>query len=809
MLLDDVLSQLRSYGLIVDNLDTSGKLTHVKVEGNKGSKKSGWYVCWHNILPSGRDYINGAYGNYKISDDKQIISSESEGLTSDERFQLDDDRKRQKEKFVKIEAQRHADAVIRAKKIWEKLPLGGGCAYLDRKKVRPFGIRFGKDSIAIPVNRINDGELVGLQFIQSDGSKKFLTGTTKKGSCHKIGNWIHANDGQTVAVVEGYATGASVHIATGWPVAVCFDSGNLVSVLPELKQTHPHLKFIVAGDNDAETENNPGLKAAQKAAHSIRCPWGVPQFPPECSGFTDFNDLHVSAGLDVVKTQLTDVLANYDPSKEPPPTPPDDVSTAQRLTIEQCFNRFALISGTSAAWDVKHRHVIKKAALVDLIGLVLYRQWLVHEKRRTVSPRDLQRLQSKGVDGCAKQLDRYIYIYPTKDVWDMVMQTQIPLDVLKSAIPNEYPGWMKSPKRRIIDQANLVFDPTQTVDPKNHINRFTGLTLKRNNDHSRCFGIMQLLENICGHRPEVFEWVTRWLAYPLQHLGAKLDTALLIHSSQQGSGKSLLFADICCQLYGQYATVLGQHQLESQYTDWRSEILFGVFEEVLSRDQKYSHMGTVKHMISGKTQRIEKKFISGWEEANHLNAVFLSNEFQPFPIEPSDRRFLVVWPEQTLPEDIQQRAGEELKNGGLEAFYDFLMSYPLVDFNQHTKPIMTKEKKRLITFGLPSHEFFYEEWSNGQLNIPFVSCVITDIYNYYVNWCKEGNERALPRRKFTELFSVLPGLHRCRSWYNEGYTRKQARLFEVGYKPDNIKREQWLGDCVEKFREKSIDSHEC
>src|SRR5690625_2799769 len=106
-------------------------------------------------------------------------------------------------------------------------------------------------------------------------------------------------------------------------------------------------------------------------------------------------------------------------------------------------------------------------------------------------------------------------------------------------------------------------------------------------------------------------------------------------------------------------------------------------------------------MITGKTQRIEKKFISGWEESNHMNAVFLSNEVQPFPIEPSDRRMLVLWPRRKLPAELQHDVTTEINNGGIPAFYGWLLSIDLAGFDPHTKPPMTPEKERIIDFGRP------------------------------------------------------------------------------------------------------------
>lgn len=79
-------------------------------------------------------------------------------------------------------------------------------------------------------------------------------------------------------------------------------------------------------------------------------------------------------------------------------------------------------------------------------------------------------------------------------------------------------------------------------------------------------------------------------------------------------------------------------------------------------------MGLIKHMITGETIRIDKKFMSGYEQSNHINCVFLSNDTQPIAIGRKDRRFLVVWPENKLSTDLKNRVMQCIDDGGIQAF---------------------------------------------------------------------------------------------------------------------------------------------
>lgn len=289
---DAVLTQMRETGLVVDSLDTSGKLVRVPVcfpRADKGKKKSGWYVVHEFRLSSGGFGLAGAFGNYK-ADEKRRIDMPEGALTEADRAEYDRKRKAAQKK-VEDGARRAAKACAeRAQKIWVGLPEEGRSPYLDNKGVRAFGLRFSRGSIVVPLYKPSEAEggqlfglsLVGLQFISPEGDKKFLTGTPKKGAFH----WLTAiPDAECpVVVVEGYATGASVHMATGLPVAVAFDAGNLEPVARALRAVMPGALICVAGDNDTETENNPGLNKAQAAAAAVGGVWVVPEFAEAADG---------------------------------------------------------------------------------------------------------------------------------------------------------------------------------------------------------------------------------------------------------------------------------------------------------------------------------------------------------------------------------------------------------------------------------------------------------------------------------------------------------------------------------------------
>ncbi|MCE0760693.1 toprim domain-containing protein [Marinobacter sp. G11] len=296
MNIDAVLTQMRELGLVVDSVDTSGKLVRVPVcfpRADKGKKKSGWYVVHEFRLSSGGIGLAGSFGNYK-ADEKRKVGMPAGSLTEADRAEYEKRRKLAQEKARKEAEEAARKCKARAQRIWAGLPEQGPSQYLAKKAVAPFGLKFSRGSVVVPLYKpvATDGpelfalDLVSLQFIDAEGDKKFLTGTPKEGSFHWLGPVPNAED--PVVIVEGYATGASVRMATGLPVAVAFDAGNLVPVARALRQFMPTAVICIAGDNDTDTEQrqgkNPGRVKAQAAAQAVGGVWVLPEFAEAAHG---------------------------------------------------------------------------------------------------------------------------------------------------------------------------------------------------------------------------------------------------------------------------------------------------------------------------------------------------------------------------------------------------------------------------------------------------------------------------------------------------------------------------------------------
>ncbi|MGM0984886.1 MAG: toprim domain-containing protein [Pseudomonadota bacterium] len=182
-------------------------------------------------------------------------------------------------------AQQHAQVIERGMPIWHRALRGHQHPYPRRKGVSNGWTRQHRHLLMVPMT---DGRvLVNWQFISADGTKRFLTGGSKKGCYHPIGEF---DTGMPLLICEGWATGMTLNAATGAPVACAMDAGNLLPVARCMRNRYPGASIIVCCDNDHATEGNPGITKGKKAAAAVggRAIW------PSLDGIegaSDYNDL--------------------------------------------------------------------------------------------------------------------------------------------------------------------------------------------------------------------------------------------------------------------------------------------------------------------------------------------------------------------------------------------------------------------------------------------------------------------------------------------------------------------------------------
>ncbi len=286
-------SAIRAAGLTPPSMiEADGQLRRFASNG-KPADDSGWYVLHGDGIPA------GAFGDWRTNLSQSWRADIGRSLTSEEalahRIRVDAMRAQQEE----AGAQRSQFAAQKAAEIWHAAVPAEQHDYLNRKGIAACGARLHQGSLVLPL-RDTAGTLLSLQFISPQGDKRFLPGGRVRGGYFTMGEPRYI-----LHIVEGFATGASIHVATGEAVAVAFNAGNLMPVAQALREKSPDLKLVLCADDDHHTSGNPGLTKATEAAIAVNGWLAMPEFGENrASEATDFNDLHQALGVEAVRQSL-------------------------------------------------------------------------------------------------------------------------------------------------------------------------------------------------------------------------------------------------------------------------------------------------------------------------------------------------------------------------------------------------------------------------------------------------------------------------------------------------------------------------
>lgn len=291
MFVDQFQSAIAAAGLPPPEvIQGDGQLRRYSTNGKRGDQ-SGWFV-----LHDDGDMAAGAFGCWRTGIQQTWCNKDVSSLTPRQHSAHQQRMQAIAQQREADKAQRQQEANVVAVKRWEAaVPAAADHPYLIRKGIQAHGIKAEGESLLIPLRDVST-TLHSLQAIGSAGDKRFQLDGRIKGCYFAIGK-----PKGLLIVCEGFATGASIHEASGHAVACAMNAGNLLEVAQALHGKYPQLRLMLAADDDWKTDGNPGLTKAREAAKAVGALLALPRFDgPRSEKATDFNDLHQSEGLEAV-----------------------------------------------------------------------------------------------------------------------------------------------------------------------------------------------------------------------------------------------------------------------------------------------------------------------------------------------------------------------------------------------------------------------------------------------------------------------------------------------------------------------------
>lgn len=266
-----------------DRIQADGVLHRFHIAGHKSGSLNGAYkLHLDGAKPAGyfEDFKAGTKATWKADAPTQPMTNEERRRQAERKRQTEADR-----------AAKHQRAAEMARRLWNQskpIKATEEHPYLIRKQISPHGLRLlpawqkrikddtgqwqslaVKSVLVVPLVDIKN-RLWNLQAIfpenmpaLGDRDKDFLGGGKLSGLFACIGQATPER-----IICEGWATGATLHEATGYQTFCAMSAGNLRTVAALIRNHRPDTKLIICADND-KTPGNPGVRYATEAARAV------------------------------------------------------------------------------------------------------------------------------------------------------------------------------------------------------------------------------------------------------------------------------------------------------------------------------------------------------------------------------------------------------------------------------------------------------------------------------------------------------------------------------------------------------------
>lgn len=265
---------------------------------------------------------------------------------------------------------------------------------------------------------------------------------------------------------------------------------------------------------------------------------------------------------------------------------------------------------TKAAWDWnrKYIHIVQPHCIVD--------------------QRTGETIKVDDYIGANQELN-YVVRTISSDGSAILTQTSLASQILK------WPHHYKLDK--------LVYEPGQPplsqLDDQSAFNVWRGWGIEpKKGDVSPW---LELLNSLFGGSTLEAKWLLAWFAYPLQHPGRKLKTAVLMIGAH-GAGKSML-AEIFDGIYGENYDDPDIESFFSQFNEWAAKRQFVVANEVIVKgDVEYrAHGSALKNYVTRTHVTINEKYGLKYKIQDRCNIYMTANPMDSLPIENGERRYFI------------------------------------------------------------------------------------------------------------------------------------------------------------------------
>ncbi|KJC08731.1 helicase [Citrobacter freundii] len=591
----------------------------------------------------------------------------------------------------------------------------------------PYLTRKGLTEVMMPV--LPDGRILvtltdihgavrGAQFIEPDGNKRIMTGSTKKGAF-----WTPSplpDKPECVMIGTGVATTVSAGMLHDGVLIAAMDDGNLKTVAQAVRERWPTAKLIIVADNDwhypgelderGKPKVNSGKHHGEKAALAVNGWLALP--PGEMK--MDWDDYRQRHGME-----------------------------AARLAFSACLCQMNASQLYEARRSLGDSVVLSDEEVTALERLNLrYTHVTIGGKHRVVS---LKPCQVNGRSHVFEELSQFRNYF-----------------LHEKQIAKRSPGaaWLQWPGKAY-KPGGVGFYPRPEKCPSDVYNLFTGWGVMPR--HGDVTPYLEHLEKvICSGNQAAYEYLVGWLAHLVQKPDEKPSVAIVLKAIP-GTGKGSMVKPLL-QIMGQYGVqVNGAGQIAGKFNATMANKLMVFADEVTVNNSREADR--LKGIISEDTINLERKGIDPEPMPNFSRLIFASNSEQVLRASVRERRYLVLEP---APEHAQEknyfdRLHNWINADGASHLMAYLQQVDISRFDPRRAPMTAGLVKEIISNLPPAECYVYGELYTDKPFRGVARLSASEEVERFVTFSREsGVDISIPAaRRMTGRILAAIGLARC------------------------------------------------
>lgn len=238
-----------------------------------------------------------------------------------------------------------------------------------------------------------------------------------------------------------------------------------------------------------------------------------------------------------------------------------------------------------------------------------------------------------------------------------------------------------------IQYSYVDFIPKYNIHDDKYFNLFTGLrinNLQVDKDDKKLETVLNHLKEVwCNNGEEEYQYLLNWFAHLFQKTEDKVQVAIVL-KGKDGGGKGCIIEWIGNHILGEQYMFQGSlEEVAGTYNGLLEKCLLANINEPDTYGLGYKYEGTLKTLITDKSQTIRRKYENQYIVKNSTRFIFTTNNDFVVKVGENDRRYVCLETNNTycLNKKYFKVLHDALNDNSAKAFYEMMMNRDISDWN--------------------------------------------------------------------------------------------------------------------------------